>query len=197
MTYETDEVIQVDIHDDSQDDAQVNIQVDIQADVQADIRADIQAQYGTGGTSDYEKLKNKPQINGNELIGNKTSEELGLVGTGTFEAHVNDFDNPHKVTKSQIGLDNVDNTSDLNKPISTAQQNAIDAVQDNLDKEITRSKDAEADLKSQIDAERTRATNAESTLQSNIDAEQQRAVEMEQSLQTKIDTEISDRKSAD
>jgi len=34
-------------------------------------------------------------------------------------------DNPHSVTKSQIGLANVDNTSDLSKPISTATQTAL------------------------------------------------------------------------
>ena len=33
--------------------------------------------------------------------------------------------NPHNTTKSDIGLGNVDNTSDLNKPISTATQNAL------------------------------------------------------------------------
>ena len=34
-------------------------------------------------------------------------------------------DNPHSVTKAQVGLGNVDNTSDKNKPISTAQATAI------------------------------------------------------------------------
>lgn len=33
---------------------------------------------GGGGTSDYTKLSNKPKINGAELNGNKTSEQLGL-----------------------------------------------------------------------------------------------------------------------
>ena len=36
------------------------------------------------------------------------------------------------LTKSDIGLGNVDNTSDLNKPISTATQNALNAKQDTL-----------------------------------------------------------------
>lgn len=40
--------------------------------------------------------------------------------------HVNNKQNPHQVTKAQIGLGNVDNTSDLNKPISKAQQKALD-----------------------------------------------------------------------
>lgn len=34
-------------------------------------------------------------------------------------------DNPHSVTKAQVGLGNVDNTSDKDKPISTAQATAI------------------------------------------------------------------------
>lgn len=34
-------------------------------------------------------------------------------------------DNPHNVTATQVGLGNVDNTSDLNKPISTATQAAL------------------------------------------------------------------------
>lgn len=33
---------------------------------------------GTGGTTDYEKLKNKPSINGVELVGDVSSEELGI-----------------------------------------------------------------------------------------------------------------------
>lgn len=35
-------------------------------------------------------------------------------------------DNPHGVTKEQVGLDNVDNTSDAEKPVSTLQQAELD-----------------------------------------------------------------------
>lgn len=35
-------------------------------------------------------------------------------------------DNPHGVTKSQVGLENVDNTPDEEKPISIFQQQALD-----------------------------------------------------------------------
>lgn len=35
---------------------------------------------GGGGTSDYNALTNKPQINGVELSGNKTSDDLGISG---------------------------------------------------------------------------------------------------------------------
>jgi len=39
-------------------------------------------------------------------------------------------DNPHNVSKSQVGLGNADNTSDINKPVSTAQQAALDLKYD-------------------------------------------------------------------
>jgi len=41
-------------------------------------------------------------------------------------AHATRTDNPHAVTKAQVGLGNVDNTSDANKPVSTSQQAALD-----------------------------------------------------------------------
>lgn len=40
-------------------------------------------------------------------------------------SHINNKSNPHSVTKAQVGLSNVDNTSDINKPISTPTQNAL------------------------------------------------------------------------
>lgn len=45
-----------------------------------------------------------------------------------FTAHTGNTSNPHNVTKEQVGLGNVDNTPDANKPVSTAQQAAINAV---------------------------------------------------------------------
>ena len=39
--------------------------------------------------------------------------------------HEQDTSNPHNVTKAQVGLGNVDNTSDADKPVSTAQATAI------------------------------------------------------------------------
>ena len=46
--------------------------------------------------------------------------------------HIGNTSNPHSVTKAQVGLGNVDNTSDLDKPISTATQEAIDGKQDKI-----------------------------------------------------------------
>lgn len=39
--------------------------------------------------------------------------------------HIANKSNPHAVTKTQVGLGNVNNTSDVDKPISTAQASAI------------------------------------------------------------------------
>jgi lysophospholipase L1-like esterase len=42
-----------------------------------------------------------------------------------LSTHVDDESNPHAVTKAQVGLANADNTSDANKPVSTATQAAL------------------------------------------------------------------------
>ena len=49
---------------------------------------------------------------------------ISANGTNTVN-HLSNTSNPHNVTKSQVGLGNVDNTSDANKPISTATQTAL------------------------------------------------------------------------
>lgn len=45
-----------------------------------------------------------------------------------INSHVASTANPHNTTKAQVGLGNVDNTSDADKPVSTAQAAAIAAV---------------------------------------------------------------------
>lgn len=44
-----------------------------------------------------------------------------------LQDHIADADNPHKVTKAQVGLGSVDNTRDVDKPVSVAQAKAIAA----------------------------------------------------------------------
>lgn len=51
-------------------------------------------------------------------------ERLKQVSEQVFE-HIANGENPHGVTKSQVGLGEVDNTSDADKPVSTAQAEAI------------------------------------------------------------------------
>lgn len=81
-----------------------------------------------------------------DISGLATKEELnskvdkvegsGLVSDSkilTYDNHLSNTSNPHSVTKTQIGLGNVNNTSDLSKPISTATQEALDKK---VDKEL-------------------------------------------------------------
>lgn len=52
------------------------------------------------------------------------TSDIDAVQTN-LETHINNKSNPHEVDKAQVGLGNVDNTSDANKPISTATQTAL------------------------------------------------------------------------
>ncbi len=60
-----------------------------------------------------------------------TKTQVGLGNVDNVKqapyTHVTDKSNPHGVTKAQVGLGNVDNTSDMDKPVSSAQQTAINA----------------------------------------------------------------------
>lgn len=59
--------------------------------------------------------------------------EIPAVGGGSGAVDsVNGLTGVVVLTKSNIGLGNVDNTSDANKPISTATQTALDAKQDEI-----------------------------------------------------------------
>jgi hypothetical protein len=61
------------------------------------------------------------------LAGDATNAADIAAVQSNLSTHEADTNNPHSVTKTQVGLSNVDNTSDANKPISTATQTALDA----------------------------------------------------------------------
>lgn len=69
-----------------------------------------------------------PAPESNKLLGwNAAADGLeNKADVTTIDAHLASTSNPHSVTKAQVGLGNADNTSDLNKPISTATQAALD-----------------------------------------------------------------------
>ena len=65
------------------------------------------------------------------LEGRMTTAETDIDNVEQdLSTHENRQDNPHTVTKTQVGLSDVNNTSDLNKPISTATQTALDLKAD-------------------------------------------------------------------
>lgn len=51
--------------------------------------------------------------------------------------HINNKNNPHSVTKKQVGLSNVDNTSDKNKPVSDLQKAELDKKTDKAFSNVT------------------------------------------------------------
>jgi len=64
-------------------------------------------------------------------IHTSTTERAEAVALGhAVQTHMANTENPHVVTKSQIGLGNVDNTADMDKPVSIAQQTVFDAKAD-------------------------------------------------------------------
>lgn len=50
------------------------------------------------------------------------------AGKSDLQAHVGNTENPHRVTKSQIGLEHVENTADADKPVSKPMQQALDGI---------------------------------------------------------------------
>ena len=49
-----------------------------------------------------------------------------------LENHAKDTENPHKVSREQLKVEKTDNTSDMDKPVSIAQQAALDALYEQL-----------------------------------------------------------------
>ncbi len=94
---------------------------------------------GNGGGTGGQKIEDI-RVNGElvpiinkEAIMNVPTKTSNLINDSNFvtkiyvDTHIVNRANPHNVTKEQVGLGNVDNTSDLSKPISTATQLALDS----------------------------------------------------------------------
>lgn len=125
----------------------------------------------------------------------QTAEEMNVLASAVknnavelqtdvnnLSAHVNNKANPHEVTKIQLDLENVDNVSDANKPVSIAQAEAIAVVQTDIDDheanlsnphEVTKAQvglsevDNTSDLNKPISIAQQTAINAASTTFNN------------------------------
>ena len=78
----------------------------------------------------YEYTINNSALSEAQLLA--INSGINSVKVGNYDAHLIDRENPHQVTAAQIGLGNVNNTADLDKPISTATQTALDGKADNV-----------------------------------------------------------------
>lgn len=104
----------------------------------------------------YSKEKNKVVFGQSgevtDTVSSKELDELKEEIDLEISLHLNDNQNPHNVTKDQIGLGNVDNTSDIDKPISTATQTALDLKSDKLNTYTKVEVDDLLDTKQPIDS---------------------------------------------
>ena len=87
------------------------------------VSLDTNLTYRWGGTEYVEISKSLAlgETSSTAYAGNK-----GKDTTDKLNTHLENYNNPHQVTKAQIGLGNVDNTSDLEKPISKYVKAALD-----------------------------------------------------------------------
>lgn len=99
------------------------------ADQITDILNTIGDSSGLGGLA--EKLRN--HMNDFNNPHRVSAASIGAVPTTAFNQHTGDKQNPHGVTAAQLGLGNVDNTADIDKPISNDTKKKFDEV----DKAIT------------------------------------------------------------
>lgn len=98
---------------------------------------------GGGGTytaGDHINISSSNVISAVDFQEELSSAQLDAANSGItntkvsgYDSHISASNNPHGVTKSQVGLGNVDNTSDANKPISTATQTALNDKADEGD----------------------------------------------------------------
>lgn len=66
-------------------------------------------------------------LEGSPATDDMVFEHAAIASTNTnINAHKADTANPHGVTKGQVGLGSVDNTTDANKPVSILTQVALD-----------------------------------------------------------------------
>ena len=77
----------------------------------------------TNRTNAINALRTELKTYVDDLIADTGSDVTALETK--VNSHIANKSNPHTVTKAQVGLGNVNNTSDANKPVSTAQAAAI------------------------------------------------------------------------
>ena len=110
------------------------------------------------GANTTEKLSSLNQLKQSLIEAKLYIDNILISVTQALSEHVEDTQNPHGITAEQIGLGNVDNTSDLDKPVSTATQAAISTHAENSTVHITAAQRTAWDSKPQ-DVTLTTGTN--------------------------------------
>lgn len=77
----------------------------------------------TGSQWSFQYVVNNTELTQAQI--NAMNSGITTTKVTSYDNHIANKENPHEVTKAQVGLGNVDNTSDADKPISTATQAAL------------------------------------------------------------------------
>ena len=94
----------------------------------------------------------------------KRAKEAEAAITSNLNNHISDYRNPHKVTKAQVGLSDVDNTSDADKPVSNATQTELDKKANQT--EVNRLQQTITNLQTTIQQLQSQITNMSTTIES-------------------------------
>lgn len=94
----------------------------------------------------------------------KRAKEAEAAITSDLNNHIQDYQNPHKVTKDQVGLGNVDNTSDADKPVSDATQTELDKKANQT--YVNQLQQTITSLQATIQQLQTKVTNMSTTIES-------------------------------
>jgi len=108
---------------------------------------------------------------------------------GSFTSHTGNTSNPHSVTKTQVGLGNVDNTSDADKPVSTAQATAIGVVQSDVNTHEALINNPHSVTKAQVGLSNVDNT---SDVDKPVSTAQQDALDLKSDIISFVDNEVPD-----
>ena len=140
------------------------------------------------------------QVNGTTVVSNKVAnidlstydtikarEAADTTITNSLNTHTSNTSNPHKVTKAQLSLGNVDNTSDLDKPISTATQTALDKKLNSSDYVVDTALSSTSTNPAQNKVINTAITNLSSNKVDKIDGKSLSTNDFTTALKTKLE----------
>jgi hypothetical protein len=105
-----------------------NVEKDKVADIQDNAQVNIQSDWSQTIDTEDDYIRNKPTINNPIITVQKNSVSVGSFTLNQSNGQTINI----PVSKNDTGLDQVDNTSDINKPISNATQSAFNTVQDQI-----------------------------------------------------------------
>ena len=92
------------------------------------------------------------------------AKEAEAAITSNLNNHISDYHNPHKVTKAQVGLSDVDNTSDADKPVSNATQTELDKKANQT--QVNQLQQTITNLQTTIQQLQSQITNMSTTIES-------------------------------